>query len=791
MEERIVKDGIKVDFHIHSIGSKYKDHLKVKNLTIENIGILIKKLNENNINMCAITDHDNFEFDIYKRLKDEEKKGCIQKVLPGVEFSVVFEDKVIHIIVVFDDTQEEKLKDIQKILFNGKNSPDYDDTDKQAYTEKRFLEIIKKIDLSNIMIAHQKGTLSSEKKARKNDVLSLGKEKLEELVFVDYFDSFEFKDRRNEIFNKNYLEKNKQKFKKNDIRFITGSDCHDWNNYPEDDDFKYTYLKCLPTFRGVSMAVTNYTRIKYVNSFFTASNKVIENIELTVDGVKKKIELSKGINVIIGDNSIGKSLLIHKLTNYTYLNNKANMKKKYDDYLNKNNIEIKTKINKNMIYEFDRQGGVREKFELQKLNGTEFLNKYFPVSPNVSYEKQLVLGEISKYIEYLKLKKELKDSINNLNSFDIYIRKDKSNSLTFNQVDIDYSSKVEKYKELLDSYNFILDKIKLILKNLDILEKKDISYIDSVKIEFEKLVKKYIVNKKKIEDEIIKINSINDIIREQEDIIQNIKTDEDKKFEVYKNAKNKLIDCIAGLIKLQDKIKEYTPNIDKKELDISENVIGEYRFISKTNIVEISNEYIIEKIRQPLKKRYNKIDIKDIEIDKLEEYLPDDSDDNRDKITYYEDLIKLNIEEDFKIKNSIIDRNEEDKTKEMSSGFNAKIYFEILSYQDKDEGIYIIDQPEDDVSQTSIKKYLIEDFKEMSKHRQIILITHNPQFIVNLDVDNVIFIEKKDGKIDISYGALEYKNKNQNIDILNIISENIDGGIDTINERWKRYEKNI
>ena len=35
MEERIVKDGIKVDFHIHSIGSKYKDHLKVKNLTIE------------------------------------------------------------------------------------------------------------------------------------------------------------------------------------------------------------------------------------------------------------------------------------------------------------------------------------------------------------------------------------------------------------------------------------------------------------------------------------------------------------------------------------------------------------------------------------------------------------------------------------------------------------------------------------------------------------------------------------------------------------------------------------
>ena len=77
----------------------------------------------------------------------------------------------------------------------------------------------------------------------------------------------------------------------------------------------------------------------------------------------------------------------------------------------------------------------------------------------------------------------------------------------------------------------------------------------------------------------------------------------------------------------------------------------------------------------------------------------------------------------------------------------------------------------------------------MSKRRQIILITHNPQFIVNLDVDNVIFIKKDNGKIDVSYGALEYKDSDT--DILDIISENIDGGIETINERWKRYEKNI
>ena len=303
------------------------------------------------------------------------------------------------------------------------------------------------------------------------------------------------------------------------------------------------------------------------------------------------------------------------------------------------------------------------------------------------------------------------------------------------------------------------------------------------------MVEKYSENKKKIEFERIKVNSINAAIRERENIIQNIKTDEDKRYELFKNAKNKLINSIVKLVKLKYKIKEYMLNIDNKKLNISENVIGKYRFISKANIEEISNEYIIGKIRQPLKKKYNEIDIKNIEIDNLDELLPSDSEEGRDKITYYEELIKSNIEKDFKITNSIIDKDEKDKTKEMSSGFNSKIYFEILSYQDNNEGIYIIDQPEDDVSQTSIKKFLIEDFREMSKRRQIILITHNPQFIVNLDVDNVIFIKKDNGKIDVSYGALEYKDSDT--DILDIISENIDGGIETINERWKRYEKNI
>lgn len=128
-----------------------------------------------------------------------------------------------------------------------------------------------------------------------------------------------------------------------------------------------------------------------------------------------------------------------------------------------------------------------------------------------------------------------------------------------------------------------------------------------------------------------------------------------------------------------------------------------------------------------------------------------------------------------------------DRTQELSSGFNSKIYFDILSYETQHEGIYIIDQPEDNISQKSIREYLLDRFKIMGEKRQVIIVTHNPQFIVNLDVDNVIFIGKEDSKIIVQSGALEYKDEEYSI--LDIISNHIEGGLDTLKRRWKRYEK--
>ena len=794
MIEKIIETGNKVDFHIHSIASKHKESDDCVDLsTIDNIDLLIDKLNQREINMCSISDHDNFDFNIYNRLKQEENKGSIKKVFPAVEFSVTYEKKVLHIITIFDDKDEEKIKKIQNEIFDTKNNkPFYDDVELNSFSENKYLNILKNIDLNVVMIAHQKETLSS-KETRNHDVMSLGKEKFDELVFLDYFESFEFKRKRNEIFNKNYIEKNKEKYKDTTLRFVTGSDCHDWSNYPEEnDDFSFTYLKCLPTFRGLAMAVTNTKRINYVNNFYSTTDKYLDSINIEIDSNEYDIKLSKGINVIIGDNSIGKSLLIHKLTNYNYLNDQK-IKDSYDEYLINNKIKINSSIPESNISKFNGQGSIRKMFENTPFDSDEFLNGFFPAEPLVSKYIEIYKSEIENYISILKNKEEKSNAFNKITNFDICVIEATSKSLNFKNVTqatiTSINSRIKKIGKIVEYFESINSLLNKIQEN-DFFDKEDEKYInDSINSNI-KLISKY---KNKIKQnlfEISKVNTINNEFTSKDKELKKTKTDETEKIANYESNKDSFSENIVNYYyKNRNKVK-YEPNIKEEKVPTTSNKVGKYRFVAKTKTKEISNANLLALINNVLGKSVKDINLIDSST------IPDRFSNRNKETSYKEKLINLKNELDkeidncFSINKAINDASDKDVTKELSSGFNSKIYFDLISNQTDDNRIYIIDQPEDDVSQPSIKKNILGDFYDMSKNRQVIIITHNPQFIVNLDVDNVIFIGKDENdKIYIQNGALEYCDKDY--DILKIVADNIEGGIDSINERWKRYDKNI
>lgn len=433
--DKVVKTGLKFDLHIHSAESVHKDGGKVRKNTLENVDILIEKLNDNGVNLCAITDHDTFSYAMYQKLKlAEAGDNSIQKVLPGVEFSVCFTNKekesVIHIVAIFSDENEAKVKNLEHILKNKR--PDYND----SYREDVFLALLREADMNTILIAHQKNTLTS-RKPRKNDANSLGNQQFLEFVYTDYFEAFEFKNRRNEILNKTFLL---QQDIEQRARFVTGTDCHDWTVYPSEDpdnllteEFPYTFAKCLPTFKGLVMAITDYSRLKCVNSFFNVDKKTLEEIKFEHNGKIITVPLSKGINAIIGDNSIGKSLMLHALTGYKKKAQALPSKVKdgYKKYLKENGISIKQQVNPEDVFCFDMQGEVRSKFEENKLNASEFLKEYFPPDVNAVPYRNILNAEIDRMCQYLTHKFEMDKRMEELGSFPILIDNGSAESMTF------------------------------------------------------------------------------------------------------------------------------------------------------------------------------------------------------------------------------------------------------------------------------------------------------------------------------------------------------------------------
>ena len=102
--------------------------------------------------------------------------------------------------------------------------------------------------------------------------------------------------------------------------------------------------------------------------------------------------------------------------------------------------------------------------------------------------------------------------------------------------------------------------------------------------------------------------------------------------------------------------------------------------------------------------------------------------------------------------------------------------------------VVAIDQPEDDISPKRINDFLIKYLSGIRDKKQILIVTHNPLLVVNLDVDNVIYLNKVNNNISMYYGALEYEKENE-YSILDLIKNNLDGGYKAIEGRIKKYDR--
>lgn len=790
--DRIVKKPIKIDLHIHSAASAHKDGKKVKEGTVDNIDVLFDRLEENAVNMAAITDHDAFDFSVYDALRQKVNSAQhLQRVIPGVEFTVGFKDgdkvKPVHVVTLFDDAD---LLAVQRIgnaipMKNGK--PEYDEG--HAFSEDRYWSIIRDIGLDVVTIAHQKSSPGSARK-RKNDANSVGDRRYNEFLFVDYFDAYEYKNRKNDLFNKSYAYSNDQMDR---LRFVTGSDCHVWSAYPSYDaettspneDFAFTYLKCLPTFRGLAMAVTDLSRIKTVPSFFSGSTEILENICLTLNGEEISIPLSTGINAIIGDNSIGKSSLLNALNGYN--NVKQSVKKGQEKYLESSGVSIKTTIPDDYVLRFDGQDAIRTSFEgLSEGKARKQLEKHFPEAVSPEVYRNYAMGEYSKFSRALEDSCEYQAALENLRDYTLPPAPplDLPESITFNnEIELEDS---KPHRGLIEELNATVVRLRNSVENhSDILAPGDKEDFNVAFSALKRIVERHANVVQRIDLEKKIANKIREAVSERENDQSQIITDAQKAQARFLQAIDQCGSCIAQTVRQEHRLVDFSFSFDEMRIAPNTNPVGDLQFVCKLGIDAISPQLLTDLVDGLIGKRKHLSTLTSSYSD-VADAINGYPDDAEDPIAVLAEKFASAL--DAKLRPvKAINRQEDDVYKELSRGYNAQMYFALMADRNIGRGIYIVDQPEDQISQKAIKESVIGEFREIASARQVILVTHNPQFIVNLDVDNVIFIGKKDGSLFIQSGALEYECDEYRM--LQVVADNIEGGLETIQKRMKRYEK--
>ncbi|MHB1483654.1 MAG: ATP-binding cassette domain-containing protein [Saccharofermentanales bacterium] len=761
---------IKLDLHIHSKASEYKENADiVAQSDKQNISILLSKLNDNRISLFSITDHNRFDSDLYEALINELNDPTnpypfVQGILAGIEFDVKLDEDMekCHIIAIFNTKNESaKLQHIESIikenLLTEKDS---------AYTKNKFELILKAIALDTILIASQSKDINNHN--GKHNALSDSVADVEEIIKVGYINALEFQKPKVEGILINNLSDLSLP-----IPLFSGSDCHDWNHYPfhdavnQNNEFHHSKAKILPTFKGLLMAVTSpETRFNCRDNL----NQISFN---SISISDKIIPIVNGVNAIIGENGSGKTTLLKLLNGKTG-----------DSYVKKlitiNNLMNGSDIEAARI-KYIQQGDIIKKFNDSILFKAEEGNNF----------NELDSSEFIK--SYLDYSKELKDIITDTISKERSIKGLAKQKITYNEslqdkcyyIEISCPKGFEKinnpHTKPFTEINGLITKV---------MELREQDYFKTYNAQFEILLNELNIIKSSIDSKhkllFIEANVKNVILSCIKDYSRKIKqksSSKDQEIQEYNSQKQSFIDSIIDAIKLSsnNKIWPIAPSVLH---GVSTNLKSGFKFNKEASYNDTS---MIDSFYAKMFVNLYNDDEKVKVINTNEKFK--DAIRGCTTISDIDEKWKENF--DKFIAESI-------KTNEyITDGLNQQIgntlgemslsYYKFYTQDNDNWNVLIVDQPEDNISNNNINANLISYFSNIRNDKQLIFVTHNPLLVVNLDVDNVIYIKNNNGILSTEQGCLEYEDDQTNI--LKIIADNMDGGKETIEKRLKVYGK--
>jgi len=123
-----------------------------------------------------------------------------------------------------------------------------------------------------------------------------------------------------------------------------------------------------------------------------------------------------------------------------------------------------------------------------------------------------------------------------------------------------------------------------------------------------------------------------------------------------------------------------------------------------------------------------------------------------------------------------------------------------LKLDEEDRRPILIDQPEENLDNRSVYRTLMKYFRDAKKRRQVIIVTHNPNLVVNTDSEQIIVadfdrgLKKQNSRICYVSGALENTFKNDSASIIleeqgirEHVCEILEGGKEAFEKRERKY----
>ena len=725
--------------------------------------------------MISFTDHNKINAEAYQVFRQKSNIA----IIPGIEVDVYLteNDKSSkHIIFYFQEIELDNIYDLKKLI------EEYIDENTKVYFEAFVMHLIynkKKFAVSPHAFKQDKRGIDfdwfDEVSADKGTNEFSG-------LFFPFWEAGGKSDicKAIEFLNEQYGEE------ENMQAVIAFSDSADYEKLRRYIENPHQYFLCLNSFKGLLLAGSDKSRIIYEYEDRPQSNpsEKIKRVIISDDLKKLKknnrieLDLSDRLNVIVGGRGKGKSALldaiVYKIDEKKIENaGRATFVKKFDTQIINFN-EVSLSSDTNIVY--FSQSYINKLFDGNSQEKLEnFFKKQFSDNDAISYG----ISDIKMIIEKSK---EI-SSIDDLNVADdlknlIYIgRKSASISVkSKNAKKISISIEGEGY----DKY------IRGLLPNNDKIWDEQLNAI------FKQFVNRLVENIVRYNYDILFANQFPKLMKKKIDAQKKKRSSEDKKKGESKERieqklrflYNKELERICQINKLYDiDVNRTEINIQYSKYSGEKN--NRFYFVSVSNKehpVEYAKRLIVESVNKSMKKGFDKKRIDEI----FREYATTDelSGKTKDSITFIELIRKISDLEELRADKiqRIIYKSEEEyiDLHNTSPGTQTNAVMEFILHTDSTAPLFI-DQPEDNIDNEARYAQLTRWVRTQKYKRQIILVTHDANIVINGDAECVIIANHTSDKFSYEYGALEYG------DILDKAAVILDGGKTAIHRRIEKY----